>query len=225
MSSTTPPLPEELRAAILGDMKPVKPLPSPWKRFLLVAPLIVGVLIMPLVYNQLRETGDFGVLLSWIPVAVQVFLAFGLLVIALREGVPGWRVSTRLIFAMVLAAYSLQILVNLLMFMQVPAEAGPSGVLETWISCFRVESLIGIPILVLVAWLVSRALPCRPLLAGFLAGTGAGIAAEASWRMVCPNSEPGHVLLGHTGGILILGLTGFLLGYVWSVYHRAAARD
>ena len=86
------------------------------------------------------------------------------------------------------------------------------------------ESLVGIPILVLVAWLVSRAMPCQPLLAGFLTGTGAGIAAEASWRMICPNSAPGHVLLGHTGGILILGLTGFLLGYVWSVYQRADAR-
>jgi len=225
MASTTPPLPEELRAAILGDLKPVKPLPLPWKRLALVAPIIIGVLVMPFVYNQVRDTGDFGALLSWVPVAVQVLLAMGLLVIALREGVPGWRVSTRLIFAMVLAAYSLQILVNLLMFMQTPVSAGPSGVLDTWMSCFRVESLIGIPILVLVAWLVSRALPCRPLLAGFLAGTGAGIAAEASWRMVCPNSEPGHVLLGHTGGILILGLTGFLLGYVWSVYHRASATD
>ena len=170
-------------------------------------------------------TGDFGVLLSWVPVAVQVLLAFGLLVIALREGVPGWRVSPGLIFGMVLSAYSLQILVNLMMFMRIPAEAGAAGALETWASCFRVESLIGIPILVLVAWLVSRALPCRPLLAGFLAGTGAGIAAEASWRMVCPNSAPGHVLLGHTGGILILGLTGFLLGYVWSVYHRASVTD
>jgi hypothetical protein len=223
MASTTPPLPDDLRAAILGDLKPVKPLPPPWKRLALVAPIIIGVLFMPFLYNQVRETGDLGVLLSWVPVAVQVLLALGLLVIALREGVPGWRVSSMLIFAMVLAAYSLQILVNLLMFMQTPVSAGPSGVLETWASCFRVESLIGIPILVLVAWLVSRALPCRPLLAGFLAGTGAGIAAEASWRMICPNSEPGHVLLGHTGGILILGLTGFLLGYVWSVYHRAAA--
>jgi len=225
MSSAPPPLPDELRAAILGDLKPVKALPPPWKRLLLVAPLIAVVLMMPFVYNELRDTGSFGVLLSWVPVAVQVLLAFGLLVIALREGVPGWRVSTHLIFAMVLAAYSLQIVVNLLMFMQTPVAAGPSGVLETWMSCFRVESLIGIPILVLVAWLVSRALPCRPLLAGFLAGTGAGIAAEASWRMVCPNSEPGHVLMGHTGGILILGLTGFLLGYVWSVYHRASISD
>jgi len=225
MASKTPSLSDMHRAAILGDMTPVRPLLPPWKRLALVAPIIIGVLAMPFIYQQLRETGDIGVLLSWVPVAVQVFLATGLLVIALREGVPGWRVSTGIIFAMVLAAYSLQILVNLLIFMQTPVNAGATGVLETWMSCFRVESLIGIPILVLVAWLVSRALPCRPLLAGFLAGTGAGIAAEASWRMICPNSDPGHVLLGHTGGIFILGLTGFLLGYVWSVYSRTAVRD
>jgi len=223
--SSTPPLPDRLRSAIVDDMTPVKPLPSPLKRLMVVAPIIAGVLIMPMIYNDLRSTGDFGILLSWVPVAVQVLLAFGLLVLALREGVPGWRVSPGLIFGMVLSAYSLQILVNLMMFMRTPTEAGALGGLEMWGSCFRVESLIGIPILVLVAWLVSRALPCRPLLAGFLAGTGAGIAAEASWRMICPNSAPGHVLLGHTGGILVLGLTGFLLGYVWSVYRRAALAD
>jgi hypothetical protein len=32
-----------------------------------------------------------------------------------------------------------------------------------------------------------------------------------------------HVLLGHTGGILVLGLTGFLLGYLWSLYARRIA--
>ena len=37
------------------------------------------------------------------------------------------------------------------------------------------------------------------------------------------NAAPTHFLLGHTGGILVLGLTGFLLGYLWSLYTRRAA--
>jgi hypothetical protein len=208
----------------MSDLEPVKPLATPWKRFAAVAPLVVGVLVMPAVYHRVRETGDLGMALAWIPVAVQVLLAFGLLVIALREGVPGWQVSARRVFAWVLGAYSLQILVNMLIFMQAPMDGGGAGAIAMWMSCFTVESLIGLPVLVLVAWLVSRALPCRPLLAGFLAGTGAGFAAEASWRMFCPYSDPGHVLLGHTGGILVLGMTGFLLGYVWSVYQRGTIR-
>ena len=223
MSEKPPVMPPELQSAVLGDLRPVKPLPSPLRRVLLAAPFVIGVLVMPLAYHRMRNVGDLGMMLSWIPVALQVLLAFGLLVIALREGIPGWRVSTRQIFAFVLAAYSLQILVNLLIFMQMPMDGGGAGALSMWMSCFGVETLIGLPILVLIAWMVSRALPSRPLLAGFLAGTGAGFAAEASWRMFCAYSDPGHVLLGHTGGILVLGLTGFLLGYVWSVYQERSA--
>ncbi|NKB87812.1 MAG: DUF1109 family protein [Acidobacteria bacterium] len=223
MSETPPVMPPDLRSAITADLKPVKPLLSPGRRALLAAPFVIGILAMPLAYHRMREIGDLGVMLSWVPVALQVLLAFGLLVIALREGIPGWRVSTKQIFAVVLVAYSLQIIVNLLIFMRMPMDGGGAGALAMWMSCFGIESLIGIPILVLVAWMVSRALPSRPLLAGFLAGTGAGFAAEASWRMFCAYSDPGHVLLGHTGGILIMGLTGFLLGYVWSVYQDRAA--
>lgn len=223
MSEKPPVMPPELESAVLADLRPVKPLASPMRRALLAAPFVIGVLLMPLAYHRMRDTGDLGMMLSWVPVALQVLLAFGLLVIALREGIPGWRVSTGQIFGFVLVAYSLQILVNLLIFMQMPMEGAGTGALAMWMSCFGVETLIGLPILVLVAWMVSRALPSRPLLAGFLAGTGAGFAAEASWRMFCPASDPGHVLLGHTGGILVLGLTGFLLGYVWSVYQDRSA--
>ncbi len=184
--------------------------------------MLAVILGMPFVYFEARAVGDLGVILSWIPVAIQVVLACGLLMMALREGIPGWQMSATGVFALVLVAYSLQILVNLLIFVRAPLDSGGIGAVGMWVSCFRIETLLGIPILVLVAWLVSRALPSRPLLAGFLAGTGAGIAAEASWRMICPYSDPGHVLMAHTGGILILGLTGFLLGYVWSVFRRPA---
>jgi hypothetical protein len=222
----TEPIPrpsEALRAAIKSEMHPVQPLPAPWKRILMLSPVLVGILAMPFVYYQAREVGDLGVILSWIPVAIQVVLACGLLMIALREGIPGWQMSATSVFALVLAAYGLQILVNLLIFLRAPLDSGGIGAISMWVGCFRIETLLGIPILVLVAWLVSRALPSRPLLAGFLAGTGAGFAAEASWRMICPYSDPGHVLVAHTGGILVLGVTGFLLGYVWSAFRRPAA--
>jgi hypothetical protein len=213
-------MPAKLRETVLQEMCPVRPLLAPWKRLALVAPMIAAVLAMPFVYERVRDTSDLGMVLSWIPVAVQLLLAGALLTIALREGVPGWQVSSRSIFALVLSAYSLQIVVNLLIFLRAPVDGGGMAAVGMWMGCSRVESLIGLPILVLVAWLVSRALPCRPLLAGFLAGTGAGIAGEASWRMICPYSDPAHVLLGHTGGVLVLGLTGFFLGYLWTIYSR-----
>jgi len=214
-------LPEALRKAIREDSRPVKPLSPARRRVLLVVPIALAAMSMPFLYYQMRDTETLGVTLGWVPVAIQILLAFSLLVVALREGIPGWRASARTIFLLCLAAYGVQIFVNILIFLRTPGSTGGAS-LDAWLACFRVESLIGLPILVFVAWLVARALPSRPWLAGFLAGSGAGFAGDASWRMFCPYSDPRHILLGHTGGILVLGLTGFLLGYLWSLYSRHA---
>lgn len=210
-------LPDQLRRRIREEMEPVKPVKRPWKRLLYLLPVVLVALGMPWLYFQLRDTGDLGALLAWVPLAVQLLLAFALAVVALREGIPGWRVSARTILVLCLAAFGLQILVNYLIWLRAPLGGGS---FQAWMGCFRVESLIGLPILVGIAWLVSRTLPQRPLVAGFLVGTGAGLAGDASWRLICPVSHPTHVMLGHTGGILILGATGFLLGYLWTVYAR-----
>lgn len=219
MNEQRPRMSDEVRETIREDMEPVRPLEPCWKRLLYILPVAVLALAMPFFYYELRDTGELGLLIGWIPVAIQILLAFALLSFALREGVPGWRGSSRAIFALCIGAFALQILVNLLIFLRSPAGGEPASV-SMWLECFRVESLIGLPILVAVAWLVSRSLPQRPLLAGFLAGIGAGFAGDASWGLLCPISEPSHVLLGHTGGILVLGLTGFLLGYLWSLYAQ-----
>lgn len=221
MTASHPDLPDRLRLAIGDRLESVTPLQPPWRRLLVVLPVMLAAMAMPFAYNQLRDTGELGMMLAWVPVAIQVLLALALLIFALREGIPGWHVSSTKIFAFVLIAYVLQIAVNLLIFVRAPMSSG--GTVTMWMGCFRAESLIGLPALVLIAWLVARTLPQRPLVAGFLTGTGAGFAAEASWRMLCPYSDAAHVLMGHTGGILVLGLTGFLLGYLWSLYGRETA--
>lgn len=215
-------LPEELRDAVARDLHPVRPLPPCWRRLLYALPVVILALGIPLVIYTLRDMGTFGMLLGWLPVAVQILLAMALLVFALREGIPGSRISAGTIFAVCLGAYALQILVNLGIYLSGPMS-GAGTSFSAWMHCFQVESLIGVPVLIVIAWLVGRSLPERPLLAGFLAGTGAGFAGDASWRLVCTASAPLHVLLGHTGGILVLGLTGFLLGYLWSAYARRDA--
>lgn len=212
-------LPEGLRRAVERDLCPVRPLLAPWKRLLAVVPVAVVAMVMPLIYFRVRDSEQFGLLLGWIPVALQIFLAFGLLLLALREGVPGFRASSTGIFVLCLGAFALQVLVNMAIYLRQPAPEGGGG-LGMWFQCFRLESLIGVPILVGIAWLVARSLPQRPLLAGFLAGTGAGLAGDASWRLICPSHDPGHVLLGHTAGVVVLGLTGLALGYLWSLFSR-----
>lgn len=221
MTEQTTPLPRNLRDAIAKDLKPVRALAAPWRRLVYAVPVLLAATLMPLVYYRLRDTEDLGLVAGWVPVAIQIFLAMALLLFALREGIPAWRASAKVVFVVLLVAYALQIVANMLIFLRL----GPGGAdtsVAMWMRCFRIESLIGLPILVAAAWLVARSLPQRPLLAGFLAGTGAGLAGDASWRLICPISDPAHVLFEHTGGILALGLTGFLMGYLWSLYARSS---
>ena len=59
--------------------------------------------------------------------------------------------------------------------------------------------------------LAARAYPTRPALAGALLGLGAGLMADAGWRLFCHFSEPAHVLSAHLGAVVIATLLGSAL--------------
>ena len=85
-----PQAPAELRQQIARDLRPVTPLPRPWKRALVLLPLGVALLAGVPAWFGLR--GDAAVLgdgLLWGLSLAQ--LLFGLLLVtaALREAVPG----------------------------------------------------------------------------------------------------------------------------------------
>ena len=95
--------------------------------------------------------------------------------------------------------------------------------LSSFWGCFRYELLLGVPFLAVVTYLAAKALPARPQVIGALAGVGAGVISDASWRMVCPVSVPMHFLTAHLGGIVVLGFAGYLLG-LWFASRQGRAR-
>jgi hypothetical protein len=70
---------------------------------------------------------------------------------------------------------------------------------------------------------VNVALPGQPWLAGALFGAGAGLTADASWRLVCPVSDVWHVVAGHGGAVLVLTAMGSVGAYV-AARRRLSAR-
>jgi hypothetical protein len=60
-----------------------------------------------------------------------------------------------------------------------------------------------LPAVALASILAARAYPLRPAVAGALLGLGAGLMADAGWRLFCHFSEPAHVLSAHLGGVLL----------------------
>jgi len=211
---TTQRIPESLRQAVSCDLKPVCPLAAPWRRMLWVVPLTIVAFLLPqLIMGPRPDLDQIGMVLGWLPMIVQLLLGLGLLGMALREAVPGIGISRGRIGGLMIAAIGLHVLVNAAIWRFYPTTV--EGVWSLWWMCFRHELFLGIPFLLVVAWLAVRALPVRPRTIGLLSGVGAGVMADATWRMVCPISEVSHVLSSHLAPVFVLGALGYFLGWIW----------
>jgi hypothetical protein len=207
-------IPESLRQAVSCDLKPVCPLATPWRRMLWVVPLTIVAFLLPqMIMGQRPDLARIGFLLAWFPVIVQLLLGLGLMGMALREAVPGLGVSRGMIGGLMVTAVGLHVVVNSAIWLYYPSTE--ESVWSLWWLCFRHELFLGIPFLLVVGWLAARALPVRPRTIGLLSGVGAGVMADATWRMVCPISEPSHVLSSHLAPVFVLGAIGYLLGWIW----------
>jgi len=80
--------------------------------------------------------------------------------------------------------------------------------------------VIGLPGLIITLALAFRAYPTRPLLTGVLAGLGAGLLSDGSWRTYCEVSDPVHVLTSHVASVALLTMAGTALA--WLAARRAA---
>lgn len=214
MSDRPSALPDDLRNAIAADLEPVRPLPPAWKRLMWAVPIAGALLVLPWVYFGVRpDLERLGPLLAWVPVALQVTLGLALLLMALREAVPGLGIPRSVVLSFCLTALGLHLAANLLIYARYPM--GYDDFLATWWACFRYEFLLGVPFLVVITYLAANALPVRPRTIGVLSGVGGGVIADASWRMVCPVSVPSHFLTSHLGSIVVLGALGYVLGYLY----------
>jgi hypothetical protein len=60
----------------------------------------------------------------------------------------------------------------------------------------------------LASILAARAYPTRPAVAGAMLGLGAGLMADAGWRIFCHFSEPAHVLSAHLAAVIMSTIIG-----------------
>lgn len=207
-------LPESLRRTVAGDLRPVRPLPAPWLRVLWAVPLAIGIAAFTLLYFGTRpDFAGLADLLTWVPVLLQVALGLAVLMLALHETVPGLKLARPVVFGVCLAALAVHLAANIILWLRDPMGYG--DFIRSFVLCVRYEFLIGVPFLALITYLAAKALPVRPSIVGLLAGIGAGVISDASWRMVCYVSVPAHFLTAHLGGIVVLGGAGYLLGWIF----------
>jgi hypothetical protein len=203
-------VPVELRDRLAADYAPVKALPSPWQRAMWVLPLAaIALLAAPVVFNIRTDASRLGWFGVWGLSLAQS--ALGLLVVgaALRESVPGRAWSVWAIAAWLLVPIGAVIAVTLTSW-----EA--SQVLlsrEWWLVggiCFSGSAATALPVVVLASILAARAYPTRPAVAGALLGCGAGLMADAGWRLFCHFTEPSHVLSAHLAAVVLSAIIGAL---------------
>lgn len=204
-------IPVELRERLVADFSPVRPLPSPWLRALWCAPFaVLAFLAAPAYFNVRADVLELGWFRSWGASLIQVVAGFALLGAALRESVPGRSWSAGAIGIWIVTPIVLAIAVTLADW-----EASPvvleRGWWTVWVMCLSGSAATALPVVALASVLVARAYPTRPAVAGLLLGIGAGVIADAGWRMFCHFSEPAHVLSAHLGGVAVAALAGWRL--------------
>ena len=203
-------LPAELRARLEADYRPVRVLRSPLARAMWVVPVaIVTLFAAPAFFNVRPDAARLGFAGVWGLSLVQSVIGLAVLAAALRESVPGrgWSRGAILVWlAMPIAA-----VVGVTLF-----SWNVSPVLlrtEWWMVggiCFAGSAATALPVVALSAILASRAYPTRPAIAGLLLGLGAGLIADAGWRIFCHFSEPAHVLSAHLAAVIASAVIGSL---------------
>jgi hypothetical protein len=216
---------ESLRLAIASDLAPVAPLASPARRALPLVPLAALLLLAAPLTFEFRDLTALGWRWSWGASLLQIVIGFAVVTLALRQAVPGrgWPTS----------AIALTVAAIVLLFAVITFgtwSASPVTLRRQWwvvgAICAVFSTATALPVVVATALLANRAFPLHPRLTGGLAGLGAGLMADAGWRLFCHYSEPAHVLAAHFGGVVIAAAIGASLVRITApdIHRRRSSR-
>ncbi len=209
--------PKALREAIRRDTRPVRPLLPPAARMAIALLVAFGAAAILISLAGLRPDRDMlDPRLLWTPAVVRVLAGVVLILLALREGVPGSGVPGVLRYGSLLGV---PILLTLLTEW-VALRAGGTTMPDLWtqmkgaLGCYPREVLLAIPALFAIAWLLARAYPLRPVFAATAGATGAGLVADAVLHLTCPVTTLSHTLLVHGGAVVSVAGAAALVGWL-----------
>jgi hypothetical protein len=204
---------------ILADLAPVRRLGRPWRRVLPVA--IVGGLMAAAVSLGLGVRHDATLLGGGVLWGLSAFqMCYGLVLVgtALRVAVPGRALATRLAPFLLIAGAGVIATVTWITWLAHASHVPTGSEAFYWMVCFRTPLVVGLPALALTLVLSFRAYPTHPVLTGALAGLGAGLLSDGSWRTFCEVTDPAHVVTSHAASVAALALTGAAVA--WLVGRR-----
>jgi hypothetical protein len=216
---------EAVKKRIDVDMRPEKPLAPSWLRAILLVPAFLFMLALVLTVFGLRsDYASLGAWGSWGLSLLELAIAFVLIRLALQMVIPGSTPSITIVFSAGLIAIIFHLLVAGISFELSPVYLPEGREWALTLICFFTIFLLGILPLSVASLLAARGLTWLPALVGGVCGLGAGLAAEATWRMHCSVTSWDHVLSSHTPAVFgIMGL-GVLAGMLWQL-RQLKSRD
>jgi hypothetical protein len=204
-------VPDRLEAAVKADLQPVRPLPAPARGVLRLAPVAALTLVAASsVFAFRSDAVALGWILTWGASIAQALFALALIALALRDAVPGRTLSTSAVLLAAGSVLGFSVVATLRTWGLSPTMIVPDMVAWVGTVCFTGTIVTAFPLLAGAAALAARALSVRPWSSGALYGLGAGLGADAGWRLFCHYSDPLHVLSTHTGGVLATMVIGIL---------------
>lgn len=209
MTDGTIQMPAALREAIARDLRPVSALAPPARRILPIVPVALALLFAaPILFGLRRDAPAIGVFLAWIASSLQALLGLTLIAAALREAVPGTTLGRRALGVAFGTAAVAVLSITITTWIASPTRIAPGFVRYVWGICVAGSVVSALPVLALSGWLAAGAFPLRPRITGALYGVGAGLIADAGWRLFCHFSDPSHVLAAHGLAIVLAGAIG-----------------
>lgn len=220
-------IPAALYDVVRRDLRPVRSLVSPERRALALLPVGIALLVGLPEFWSWKTHVVLAPWSSWGTSVVEMLLSLVILAAGFREAVPGRELHNRALTVLLCVSAATFIAVNATMHS--PIGISPVRWLHWLRECVVTAVTFSIPALIAPAWLVSRALPNRPAVAGALCGLGVGLMADAGLRLFCWDGDYAHVLVAHGGAILILvalgALSATLIERIKSLVRPVGAAD
>jgi hypothetical protein len=211
---TTPP--RDLRTIVAHDLQPARPLRSPGRRVLALAPIAAAtVLGVPMLFFFRSDFAQLSFARGWGLSALEAIGGVLVVSAALREAIPGRGYSRTALAWLFITGLALPFVI-----LAVTARgdytigAGPGAGWFDGVYCFRTSALAAVPALAVAAILVARAFAVRPGVAGALYGLGSGVIADAGLRLFCEFSVPSHFVAAHEGAVVAAMCVGSVVGKV-----------
>lgn len=209
---------ERVRAMIIGNLHPVRPLLPSWVFLLIFALIFAGLTYLGISYLGM---GGWFVLMPVQKIAVVTTLAASAVLLAfslVRQMVPGEKslMRTGLLPAV------LFVLLCLMVASVFQVRSDPNF-LQAGRACLQAGVPYAIPAVLLFWLIVRRGAILSPRAVGAVAGMLAGLVSTTVLEVHCPNLNVWHILVWHVGIALLGLLAGLLIAIAGQVFrHRVS---